>query len=491
MSAYNTAHSHSTLTPGVNCWRTARADRMSPIIDGEDYFRAVRAAMLNAKRRIFLIGWDFDTRITLDHGEDVDGPRALGPFLSWLAERRPELDVYILRWDMGALKAMARGGAVSTLWRWLRSKRIHMRFDSAHPAGASHHQKIVVVDDSLAFCGGIDMLCDRWDSRSHPDEAPDRRVPGHKPCGPWHDATTVLTGPAAADLGELCRERWTSAGGEDLSPIDTGAPDWPDSVAPQFTDIDIAICRTWPRTDDAPSVQEIERLYLDHIAAARRFIYAESQYFASRAIAEAVARRLEAPDGPEIVLINPLSADGWLEAQAMDSARARLVEALNRIDHQGRFRIFHPYTSAGAPIYVHAKIFIADDAILRVGSSNMNNRSMRLDTECDISLDARANGMDEERAQIRALRESLMAEHLGVEPAEVRDAVERHGGLIAAIDQLRRLEGRTLVPYQVPNLPDVKAWLADNEILDPEGPEETFEPIAKRGLFRRSAMPRP
>jgi hypothetical protein len=101
-----------------------------------------------------------------------------------------------------------------------------------------------------------------------------------------------------------------------------------------------------PAWRDSRPVLEIERIYLELIARARRFIYAESQYFSSRRIAEAIAKRLEEADGPEFVLVNPLSSHGWLEPIAMDTARARLVEALRRLDRQGRLRLYHPVTAA-------------------------------------------------------------------------------------------------------------------------------------------------
>src|SRR5690606_25395620 len=104
------------------------------------------------------------------------------------------------------------------------------------------------------------------------------------------------------------------------------------------------------------------------------------QYFASRKIARAIAQRLREADGPEIVVVNPDTAEGWLEPIAMDSARARLVEALQRLDEHGRFRLYHPQTQGGQAIYVHAKILVVDDRLFRVGSSNFNNRSMRLDS---------------------------------------------------------------------------------------------------------------
>ena len=468
------------LEAGRNCWRIERASRASVIVDAADYFAAAREAMLAAEHRIMLIGWDFDARIKLG----PDEPMKLGDFVLSLVRRRPGLEVYLLRWDMGVLKTLFRGTTVTTLVRWLLHKRIHTRLDGHHPTGGSHHQKIVVIDDCFAFCGGIDMTGDRWDTRANRDSDPHRVRPGGKPYDPWHDATTALEGPVAAALGELARDRWKCAGGEELPAVKGKADCWPDGLPRQFTEAEIAISRTRPDMPDLPELREIEQLYLDQIAAAERHIYAESQYFASRRIAEAIARRLDEPDGPEIVLINPISADGWLEQVAMDTARARLYQALHKRDPNGRLRLYHPYTAGGVPIYVHAKILVVDDRVLRVGSSNLNNRSLGLDTECDVTIDARRTANAPARPAIRAIRDGLIAEHLGAEPEEVARRIEESGSLIATIETLRGT-GRSLRPYQVPDLGGVETWLADNEVLDPESPEEMFEGFASRGLFRR------
>ena len=143
-------------------------------------------------------------------------------------------------------------------------------------------------------------------------------------------------------------------------------------------------------------------------------------------------------------------------------------------------------TKAGAPIYVHAKILIADDTVLRIGSSNLNNRSMRLDSECDIAIDVRTKRRSKVNTTIAHIRNDLLAEHLGVDIAKVTALIAEKKSLIAAIEALRG-KGRTLVPYEIPNLNEVEKWLADNEILDPEGPQEAFETLEKRGLFRTAS----
>ncbi|WIW88159.1 phospholipase D-like domain-containing protein [Sphingobium sp. V4] len=475
-----------TPQPGEDCWRIARADKASVIIDADAYFRHARAAMMKARRRIMLIGWDFDAAISLireDEAED-DAPLVIGDFISWLVDQTPELEIFLLRWDVGAMKSMARPSNLYTTLKWMAHPRVTVKLDSHHPPAASHHQKIVVIDDCFAFCGGIDMTGDRWDTRHHRDEDPGRRHPDGSPYGPWHDATTALKGPVAAALGDHARARWKGAGGDALEPVEGSHDCWPDRLPVQFEQVDVAIARTAPKMDDQEELTEIERLYLNQIAAARRHIYAESQYFASRRIAEAIAKRLVEADPPEIVIVNPEQADGWLEQQAMDTARARLFEALKARDAHGRFRIYHPFTQRGAPIYVHAKILIVDDRLIRVGSSNMNNRSMRLDTECDISIDTALPANDGRQATILRIRDELIAEHLDL-PVERVATVIAERGLIAAIEELRQKPGRTLRPYVTPDLNEVQAWLADHEVLDPEGPEEMFEAVSERGLFRR------
>ena len=477
----------SQLRPGENCWRIEQADRFSFIVDAAAYFEAARAAMLAARQSIFLIGWDFDARIRLDR-QGGEGPERLGDFILWLAKRNPDLQIHLLRWDTGAFKAVFRGNTLATILRWKAHPRITLRLDGVHPLAGSHHQKVVVIDDCLAFCGGIDMTVGRWDRRTHEDADPDRRGPDGKPYEPWHDATSVFDGAAARAMGRLARDRWKTATGETLSPATATHDCWPADLQPTFEKVRLGIARTRPEMKDVEPIHEIEQAYLDLIAGARVWIYAESQYFASRRIARAIAQRLQEEDGPEIVVVNPVTAEGWLEPLAMDTARARIVEALQRLDRHGRFRIYHPLTAGGKPIYVHTKVMIIDDCCFRVGSSNFNNRSLRLDTECDVMLVADEPGNEHVGETIAAIRDDLIAEHLGVTAAEVAARLAREGSLIATIEALRGA-GRTLVPYKIPELSAAEEWLADNEILDPEGPEAMFEPLSRRSLFKGWHMP--
>jgi phospholipase D1/2 len=234
-------------------------------------------------------------------------------------------------------------------------------------------------------------------------------------------------------------------------------------------------------------VHEIEALYLAIVAAARRSLYIESQYFASRKIAEAIAARLREPRGPEFVVVNPEAADGWLEEEVMGSSRARLLRMIGEADHDGRFRMYTLVARGGTPIYVHAKIVVMDDRLLRIGSSNLNNRSLGLDTECDLSIETDHRPDAELRRRIAALRDNLLAEHLGVEARAVTTAIAAaEGSLIGAIEALRG-SGRSLVPFRPPELNAAEdALLRENDLLDPERPAHRWRPFRRTRLWRKA-----
>ena len=455
-----------------NCWRVASADRMALIVDGQDYFRALRHALMAARHLVVMVGWDFDFEIEMLPGEsDADGkapdglPNAVGPFLEALVDRRPELDVYLLKWSGGALLAPGRVIPALTV-KLIAPEQIHLAFDGCHPIGACHHQKIVVVDDALAFCGGIDVTAGRWDTRAHRPGDPRRRLRSGEIAQGWHDAAAVMSGPAAAALGELARARWERANDAPL-PEAVPAPEpqelWPETITPDFRDVPLAIARTHPPERDTPVVAEIEQLYLDAIAAARDCIYLESQYFAADSITRAIAARLVEPGGPEIVIINPEAAQDAIEDAAMHITRSRMMLALRAADRFGRFRLLAPYDEAGQAIYVHAKLLIVDDLFLRVGSSNIDRRSMGFDTEADVAVLAQA---PEDHARIGAIRAGLVAEHLGADVEAVAAAI-RDGGVIAAIERFNPVGGRQLRPLRPRKVGPLGAWLSRSRFFDP------------------------
>ncbi|MFA9199569.1 MAG: phospholipase D-like domain-containing protein [Cypionkella sp.] len=482
----------ASAEPGV--WRFARVDRASVIVDAEDYFALMQKAMLQAKNRIMMIGWDFDTRIHLALGRRWFSrpfrrryPRRLGSFLMWLARHRPGLEIRILKWGLGVFQFVTRGYMIVDVLRMAGHKAITFNFDNRHPVGCSHHQKIVVIDDKLAVCGGIDMTMDRWDTREHLERDRRRRRPHGRRYRPWHAAPMMLEGDAARPLGLLSRERWRRAGGSELGNAEL--PDeslWPEELPVQFENVEVGIARTCAQYDGNCEVREIEHLLLEQIRAARKFIYSENQYLTSPRIAEALSARLQEADPPEIVLIQPDAADGWLEQQAMDHARNVLLHSIEQVDRQRRFGLFVPYTGE-TKIYVHAKLTIFDDRVLRIGSANWNNRSMGLDSECDLFIDCARPGNAHACEAIARLRRSLLAEHCGLAEDEVARLLEADGSMLRLIESHGGRHARQLRRFVPPPVGPVEETLAGSQLLDPERPSEMFEPFAKGGLMKQGS----
>lgn len=484
----DTRNRAAVLEVGRTCWRKARSGRFALIVDAADYFKHLKDAMTRARHQILLIGWDFDPRIRLSpENGDGEWPDRLGDFINALVARRPELNIYVLKWDLGVIYTMGRGSTPLFILDWLTDKRIHLRLDGEHPTGGCHHHKIAVIDDAIAFCGGIDITVGRWDTPEHLDRDGRRDSPWGFAQPPWHDATAAVDRDGARVIGELARKRWKIAEGEDLpAPPEPERDLWPEGLEPSLRDVEVGIARTRPAHGDYEEEREIEALYLAAIASAQRSVYIESQYFASQRIAEAIERRLAEPQGPEIVIVNPLSTEGWLEETVMGAARALLFARCQKADHAGRFRMYHPVAEGGTPIYVHAKVMVVDDRLLKVGSSNLNNRSMGLDTECDIAVEADRPDVAE---GIRDARRRLLAEHLGVSVAEFAEAEEERGGsLIAAVEALRKPEGRSLVPLNPAPITESERLMVEERLLDPERPRSVRTQLAKLGRAGRAVF---
>jgi phosphatidylserine/phosphatidylglycerophosphate/cardiolipin synthase-like enzyme/uncharacterized membrane protein YdjX (TVP38/TMEM64 family) len=462
----------AVLQPGANCWRIEDAERLAVIVDAADYFAAFAEACRAARRQILILGWDFDRHERL-HRDDRqrDLPDRLGAFLAALVKRRRGLKIYLLSWDFNMIYAAERELLPAMRLRLQAPPRFHFRLDAKHPSGASHHQKVVVIDDRLAFVGGIDLSRWRWDTSQHKPEDPRRIDPNGKPYPPFHDMMMLVEGAVAARLGELARERWRRAHGWKLKPPGAvDSPPWPASVESWLDAVSVAIARTEPDYAGRSAVKEVQQLYLDAIAGARRFIYIENQYFTAQRLADALSKRLQEAEGPEVILVLPQRTGGWLEQMTMDVLRGRVVDRMRAADRYDRLRIYFPFQPGlgEACISVHAKLLISDDRLLRVGSSNTSNRSMGMDTECDLAIEARQSH-DEVADFIRTLRHRLLAEHLDCSADDFAAVETRQGGPIAAIAALMG-EGRSLRPLDCRVDAVVDEMVPDAGLVDPPEP---------------------
>jgi phosphatidylserine/phosphatidylglycerophosphate/cardiolipin synthase-like enzyme/uncharacterized membrane protein YdjX (TVP38/TMEM64 family) len=439
------------------------------LVDGAAYFEALAETIEQAQESVYIAGWDFDSRLELLRRSG--GSASLGELLNRKARRTPDLRVYVLVWDWAMIYITERQWLPILSPKWKRHRRIRFYMDDEHPIGASHHQKIVVVDDAVAFCGGIDLTKNRWDTPEHRTRDSRRRTPGGDEYGPYHDAQMMVDGEAAKSLGDLFRDRWLWATGEKLSsPKKTDAAPWPPSVEPDVTDVSVGIARTIAAYKSRAEACEIRQLVRDAIAGADKTIYIENQYLTAGGIAGLLIDRLGEKDGPEIVIILPRQSSGWLEQSTMDAIRSQIVDQLREADRHQRLLIAYPAIgSRGESVYVHSKILILDNQLMSVGSANLTNRSMGLDSECNLVLSA--DGDPRIAQAIERMRCRLLAEHLGLREKSLTAALEEENSMVAAIGSiggskrnLKKLETGTDPPVNGAEL------VPATDFLDPEKP---------------------
>lgn len=459
------------VVEGRTAGRIVRADRVRFLVDAEAYFRTLRRAAAAARRQILVLGWDVDSRLRLVRDDEAhDLPVRLGPFLDALVRRREALEVRLLTWDPAFIYAFEREFLVEARLGWLTHPRLHFHLDDAHPPGASHHQKVVVLDDRMAFLGGLDLASRRWDTRGHAPEDPRRTGPLGAAYGPTHDLQAAVSGEAARALGELARARWRRATGETVeAPTGEAGDPWAGDLAPDLEDVEAGLVRTDPQD----GARETRAFLLAAIASAKDHVYVENQYLTSKDVRDALAARLAEANGPEVILVLPRRPSGWLEESTMGMLLGGVLERLREADREGRLRVLYPVAADGTPIYVHAKVLEVDGRLLYVGSANLANRSMALDTEVGLAFEAGDRG--DVAGAIARLRDGLLAEHLGVDRDRFAEGRSAEGSLVRAVDALRG-EPPTL---DILDGAGESEPLLPHDVVDPDGP------LALPGLLER------
>jgi phospholipase D1/2 len=435
-----------------------QAERVAVLIDAASYFEALRASLLAAQRSIIILGWELHSRTRLEgHSRPTDGaPVELGKLLRWLLKRRPHLELRILLWNHPVTYAVHR----ELFPRWIfgprMPKRVEILLDSHLPVGASHHEKLVIIDDDVAYCGGVDLTVRRWDIAAHHPAEPRRKDPARKPYVPQHDVQIVVQGAAAAALAERARTRWQLAGGSPIEPAHGAARGarsaWPQHVKPDFADTPIGIMRTVAALEErAEEIREIERATVAAIGSALRLIYIENQYVTSKTACDALVARMRAQPQLEVLVVTSRDPGGWLEAETMGVGRQHFMAAFDEPSLAARIQFVAPLARSDAPadedaskitvdgvlaIRVHAKVLIVDDGFLRIGSSNLNNRSMGYDTECDVAIEAENAA---QRTAIASVRNRLIAEHWGSDEQSVAAAFGSGERVRTALESLQRV----------------------------------------------------
>ena len=482
------------LRPGETCWRLEEAERAAFLIDSADYFSALKSAMLSARRSNWILAWTFDplARLTPDKSSRSRDPKdadRLGLLLLRLAALNPALDVRVLAWAMPVGIAASQLFAPQRGMAYFHGSKVRYQLDDSLPKSACHHQKVVIIDDRLAFVSGGDVGSDRWDTHDHLDNDPLRRLPtGHR-YPARHEVTVMVEGPAVRALSDLFVERWKNAAGETIAPQEATyiAEDsiWPEEVEPDLWNHRLGIARTAPIWKACPEAYENLALHLAAIAAAKKTLYIENQYLTAAVVVEAIAERLRADEGPEIVVVGSDQSPSSFDRLTMDGARQAAIRKLREADLHGRFHAYSARTKKGSTIIVHSKVVVVDDRMVRIGSANLNNRSMGLDTECDLALESSGEPHAAQTSQaILAFRNRLVGHYIGRSGREIEAAIILFGSLSAAIDALDDPDQRRLAPVELRPPSLIQDIIVHYALGDPTSPQDAWRPWRRRKRIR-------
>ena len=455
----------------VSC--IASAERASLLVDSESYFVALRRSLEKARHEVLILGWDIWPRVKLSrrHTRTSGDTEQLAVLLRKIASDRPDLQIRILIWKAPAFVRMDRPAETRRLKNTDFPGNIQFYRDDKLPFNACHHEKLVVIDRNVAFLGGIDLTQGRWSQIHHPlhrtriDRDPDSE-------NIRHDLQLCMQGEDCGDkLAKHFERRWRRVTGESLPvlkmPADTGHDVWPSPLAAHWTGLEIALSRTIGAYQSNPAIREIEALYAAAIGEAKRFIYIENQYLTSATICDALIEKLTETADLKVLVIGPREAGGTIEKITMSKGRHDFWSAFRQAGLEHRIRIVYPSAQDVAehirPIYVHSKLMIVDDRILIIGSANISNRSMGLDTEITVTI---AAASEDERRVIRDRRNHLLARHTGSHHDVIDAIVDTDPFLVVetAGDTQRNLVDLPNSAFDHSKLSSVLNWLFDPKV---------------------------
>ena len=472
------------LCAGENIWRRSNAKKISFLLESANYYEALAQCLGKAKHTICILGWDVGSHVELIKGPDHERYR-LGQYLNDLVEKNKNLTVRILCWNFPLAYSPHRETPLSLISGWNTSERIILRYDDSHPVGGSEHQKVIVLDDEIGFCGGIDVCERRWDTCKHTPDDERRKDRDGNPYPPYHDIQMMVQGEVAKDLGDLFRERWQRATEEKLSiPNFAEKITWPKEIPFFLENKPVATSLTLPRFGGYEENRAIEKLTIAAIRSAKKTIYIENQFLTAVGIYAALRTSLRETEGPEVIIILPKVAANFLEEVAMRVLQNKIVRKLRAIDKFKRLGVYFPQQDGEQHgILIHSKLIIIDNQFLKVGSANFNNRSMGLDSECDLSMEAQS---DTQVANvIELIRTDLLAEHLNLSPIELNNLYSTHRSWNKVIG-LQTSSARCLLPLNHKSHRLLR-WLSlGRRIVDPGRPLKREQIISEylRGLPR-------
>ncbi len=218
------------------------------------------------------------------------------------------------------------------------------------------HRKIALVDDRIAFVGGINII----DDHHHPG------VDGVD-IGPRYDFAVACEGPLVAQIAFVVRRLWWVVSAGDRLPGET-PPRYVELSPPLPENMRAALLLR----DNLRHRRAIEHAYLEAIDGAHRDILLANAYFLPgrrlrRALGEAARR------GVRVRLLLQGRVEYRLQHYAQQALYGEMLQAGVTI---------HEYT----PSFLHAKVAVVDDVWSTVGSSNIDPYSLLLAREANVAV---------------------------------------------------------------------------------------------------------
>jgi phosphatidylserine/phosphatidylglycerophosphate/cardiolipin synthase-like enzyme len=394
-------------------------NRVDVLIDGEEAWGAVADAIEAARSRVHLTTWLYQETAELRRPAPLSDPDArLRYTIHTLLRRRAAsgVTVRLLLWDAPFLDltegAKDARDTPDDNFEVLQEANVAegnlLRADEypvlatilgQHPL-YSFHQKTVMVDGTVGFCGGMNLKENDWDRPGHALFDP-HRANFARPAGfralvrsrhvaadhpPRHDFIARLAGPAVADLEANFAQRWNHVRAQHGTAWETSTPAPAPAPAPVAGGSAVQVVRTMPPPYDERGILDV---YLRAIGAARRLVYIEDQFFRSTHVSDALADAVRMwPDLQVIVVTVRSYADSALQS-------GWSWECFHRI--QARRPDFELYTLivtevdatpavCTREVDIHAKILLVDDTFLTVGSCNVNDRGFEMEGEINLAV---------------------------------------------------------------------------------------------------------
>ncbi len=331
-----------------------KGNAITPLLDGDEAFPAMLAAIDQAQQSIALCTYIFDT------------DRAGQAFLEALARAvKRGVEVRILIDDVGArysrptiIRRLRAAGVPTESFLPTRVPRLF------HYANLRNHRKILVVDGQLGFTGGINIREGHWLAQ--------------QPQVPVQDIHFRVAGPVVSHLQQTFANDWAFANGECLE-----GPRW----FPPLPPAGAVMARGIAHGPD----EDFERLTLTivgAVATANSTVHIVTPYFLPEATLIA-ALKVAAMRGVQVHVVLPEHSNIRVMQWA---TQAMLWQILERGCHV--WRVPAPFD--------HSKLFLVDGVWSLFGSTNWDPRSLRLNfefnVECyDLELAARLTRLVEQK----------------------------------------------------------------------------------------------